>query len=179
VTANGKVIDITPDTRIGELLDAYPELEAVLIRMAPAFSRLSNPVLRKTVARVATLKQAAAIGGVPVPRMVSELRRAVGFQETTPTGEGTAGQPEEKPSWYRPECVVETMDARPMLEAGEPPVSAVLKGPRQLAPGQCFELITPFLPAPLVDVAKKQGFDAWWIEQESLFRTYFTPRSEG
>ncbi|MFB3905774.1 MAG: DUF1858 domain-containing protein [Acidobacteriota bacterium] len=176
MTANGKAIEITPDTRIGELLDNYPELEAVLIKMAPGFARLSNPVLRKTVARVATIKQAAAMGGIPVPRMINELRRAAGFQAVAVPTEGAAEPSSRKPSWYRPECVVETMDARPMLEAGEAPISAVLKELRQLAPGQCLELITPFRPAPLVDVARKQGFEAWSVEREQLYRTYFTPK---
>ena len=50
-------ITISPKTKVGELLDAYPELEPVLMAMSPAFEKLKNPVLRKTVARVATLQQ--------------------------------------------------------------------------------------------------------------------------
>lgn len=42
---------ITPETRVGELLDAYPQLEEALIRMAPAFAKPKNPLLRRTVAR--------------------------------------------------------------------------------------------------------------------------------
>lgn len=44
--------------RVAELLDAYPALEPVLVAQAPAFARLRNPVLRRTVARVATLEDA-------------------------------------------------------------------------------------------------------------------------
>ncbi len=51
---------ITPQTKVKELLDAYPELEPVLIDMAPAFKKLRNPVLRRTIARVTSIKQAAA-----------------------------------------------------------------------------------------------------------------------
>ena len=54
--AASKII-ISPKTKVGELLDNYPDLESVLMEMSPAFEKLRNPVLRKTVARVATLQQ--------------------------------------------------------------------------------------------------------------------------
>ena len=38
---------ISPQTKVGELLDAYPELEKVLFELSPAFSKLKNPILRK------------------------------------------------------------------------------------------------------------------------------------
>jgi len=177
VRVNGKLAEITPETRVGELLDNYPGLESVLVQMAPAFGKLSNPILRKTVARVATLRQAAAMGGVSLPRMINDLRRAAGFQEGS-IAETAAGWTGGEPLWYRPECVVKTMDARPMLEAGEAPIKLVLEALRQLTPGQCLELVTPFLPAPLMDAAKKQGFEAWSTGKEELYRTYFTQKSD-
>ena len=33
---------ITPQTKVAELLDAYPELEDVLVEMAPPFKKLRN-----------------------------------------------------------------------------------------------------------------------------------------
>lgn len=38
---------ITPKTKIYDLLESYPHLEAVLIATAPQFKKLKNPVLRK------------------------------------------------------------------------------------------------------------------------------------
>ena len=52
--ADKKDLLITPKTKVGELLDAYPELEPVLMGLAPAFNKLKNPVLRKTIGKVAT-----------------------------------------------------------------------------------------------------------------------------
>ncbi|MGD8491813.1 MAG: DUF1858 domain-containing protein, partial [Anaerolineae bacterium] len=51
---------IAPKTKVAELISAYPQLEQVLIDYVPAFEKLKNPVLRKTVARITTLQQAAA-----------------------------------------------------------------------------------------------------------------------
>lgn len=52
------MIQITPQTKVGELLDAFPELEETLFSLSPKFKHLKNPMLRKTVAKVATLYQA-------------------------------------------------------------------------------------------------------------------------
>ncbi|MFH1755446.1 MAG: DUF1858 domain-containing protein, partial [Candidatus Latescibacterota bacterium] len=54
---------ITPDMKVSALLEAYPELEDVLIGIAPAFKKLRNPVLRRTVAKLTSLRQAAQVGG--------------------------------------------------------------------------------------------------------------------
>ena len=62
---NAKLV-ITPKTKVAELLSTYPELEDVLVDMAPAFKKLKNPVLRRTIARVTSLQQAASVGEVPV-----------------------------------------------------------------------------------------------------------------
>jgi hypothetical protein len=73
-----KTLIITPKTKVLELIETYPELEDVLIEYAPAFKNLKNPVLRRTVAKIATLQQAAAIGGVKTEELINRLRKEVG-----------------------------------------------------------------------------------------------------
>jgi len=68
---------ITPKTKIFDLLEAYPELEETLIAVAPAFKKLKNPVLRNTITKVATLTQAAMIGGLKVEELIFKLRTEV------------------------------------------------------------------------------------------------------
>ncbi len=90
---------ITPKTRVGELLDTYPQLEPVLLKLAPAFAKLKNPVLRKTIGKVATLQQAAAIGNIAVSEVINTLRAELGqelFNESNIEGEINF----EKPDWY-------------------------------------------------------------------------------
>jgi hypothetical protein len=69
---------ITPQTKVGDLLKDFPELEETLVKIAPAFKKLRSPMLRRTVARVTNLAQAARVGGVPVDELIQKLRRAVG-----------------------------------------------------------------------------------------------------
>ena len=66
-------MQITPETRVGPLLDAHPELEDPLVAFVPAFDKLKNPVLRRTVARFATLEHAARVGGVALPELLAEF----------------------------------------------------------------------------------------------------------
>jgi hypothetical protein len=50
----------------------------------------------------------------------------------------------------------------------------VLKEIGALQHGQILELITPFLPAPLIDKGKEAGCLAWSLSESSdLIRTYF------
>jgi len=48
------------------------------------------------------------------------------------------------------------------------------------APGQIYELITPFEPEPLIEIIRQQGFAAWSYREESeLVKTYcYRPVSE-
>jgi hypothetical protein len=48
-------LSIEPSTKVAALLDRYPELEDVLIEMALPFKKLRNPILRRSVAKVASL----------------------------------------------------------------------------------------------------------------------------
>jgi len=71
-------LPITPETKVAAQPEAYPELEPVLIAAAPAFNKLSNPVLRRTIARVTSLRRAAEVAGLPVRELVVRLRAAAG-----------------------------------------------------------------------------------------------------
>ncbi len=164
--------DITPDTKVGALLDAYPELEDKLIELAPAFAKLRNPVLRKTVAKVATLRQAAQVGGVSLGTIITTLRKCAGLDaaEVGDTADDSSATP---PSWFSPEKIAKTLDARPMLEDGQHPITIVMKDLDTLPGGAIYELITPFVPAPLLDMAKQKGFESWSVsESEDCVKSY-------
>ena len=173
-----RITDITPETKIGPLLDAHPALESVLLDMSPNFAKLKNPVLRKTVAKIATLRQVAEIGGVPLASMINTLRSAAGIGDRfSESGAGTpTGGTNEAPAWVRSSAVAVTYDARPDIEAGEHPAQRVIAGLQQLSANEMYELITPFIPAPLIELARGKGYTAWSVkEQENVVRTFFTP----
>lgn len=164
---------ITPKTKVYELLESYPQLEDVLIEIAPVFKKLKNPVLRRTIARVTTLQQAAQVGQVPVHQMVNMLRQNVG-QDSLEGLEASVQGSTVKPSWLKEEKIVKRLDARPVIEQGGHPLGEVLTGVGDLKPGEVYELITPFLPAPLIERVVAQGFDNWSEKKsENHFINYF------
>ena len=71
-------MDITPKTKVGELLDNYPFMEEILIEISPAFAVLKKPILRRTVAKIATLQQASSIGEIKIEDLVNLIRSKVG-----------------------------------------------------------------------------------------------------
>ena len=111
----------------------------------PAFEKLKNPVLRRTVARVTTLQQAAAIGGVPVEDLINHLRKAVG--QDLFSGASAAAYNTIRPAWFAEDRVATGLDARAMLAAGEHPVNQVIADLQALPPGADLQA-GGALPAP-------------------------------
>jgi hypothetical protein len=174
-----KLADITPETKIGPLLEAYPALEHVLLDMSPHFARLKNPVLRKTVAKIATLRQVAEIGGVALPTLINTLRGAVGLD----TGASRhSAEPEhsaipmDAPAWFASRALAVTYDARPDLAQGMHPAQRVMSDLQTLGADDMYLLVTPFTPAPLIDLASGKGYTAWSHKEDNeTVKTYFTP----
>jgi hypothetical protein len=150
---------ITPATKVADLLESWPELEELLIAQAPAFRRLRNPVLRRTVARVASLEQAAGVGGVPVRELVAALRRAAGIPDAAAVeGDASGGStPQAPPEWLDRGRVTDVLDAEALLDAGEVPLTRVGARTRALGPGELLRIDSGFRPVPLVEALAKQG----------------------
>ena len=163
---------ITPKTKVSELLETFPELEDVLTDYVPAFKKLKNPVLRKTVARITSLQQAAAVGNVSVEDLINRLRNEVG--QDLYSGESGPGYVTEKPDWFLEDLVASEFDAREMLAAGEQPVNQVMADLNSLDKGAIYKVVAPFVPAPLLDKASSLGL-AHWIQKtgDEEFAVYF------
>lgn len=168
---NEKLI-ITPRTKVLQLIEAYPQLEDVLIGYVPAFKKLKNPILRRTVAKIATLQQAAAVGNVKVEDLINLLRREVGqdlFTESAGTLYNTT-----KPDWFAENLISKELDAKAMLAQGEQPVNQVMADFKDMGKGSVYKLIAPFLPAPLIDKASSLGLKHWLVkENDESYLVYF------
>jgi hypothetical protein len=163
---------ITPKTKVLQMIEAYPQLEDVLISYVPAFEKLKNPVLRRTVARIATLQQAASIGNIPVGDLINRLRSEVGQDLLT---DGTTSEYNQtEPDWFDEKLIGQELDAREMLAAGEQPVNQVMADLHNMKEGTIYKLTAPFLPAPLIDKAISMEISHWLKkEKEDLFYVYF------
>ncbi len=163
---------ISPKTKVLQLIETYPELEDVLIEFVPAFKKLKNPLLRKTVAKIATLQQASAIGNVKIEELINSLRKAVG--EDLISIEDNENYTTIKPEWFEESKILHSIDIREMLNRGEQPVNQVITELSNLPKGEIYKVISPFVPAPLIDKASSLEIKHWINKkEEELFEVYF------
>ena len=168
-------LPITPDTKVGPLLASYPQLEDVLIEISPTYRALKNPLLRRTVARVATLRQVARVGNVAIGALVNQLRAAVG-QPVTDVVEASATA-SARPDWAHDGQVTQRFDARDLIESGGHPLERVMRDLDRLGSGDVYLLITPFVPAPMIELVEQKGFVAFsnWFGP-AVVHSYFRRR---
>ena len=164
---------IHPQTRVGSLLDAYPGIEDALIEWVPVFAKLRNPVLRKTVAKVATLEQAAAIAAVPVRDLILFLRERTGQSSTTlaeseslraqeiSLGHAETQDADIPPDWLKDFTELSAVDADAMLAAGSHPLGVIQTRLRSMKPGHYLRLTSSFHPAPLFDAMRAHGVEVY------------------
>ncbi len=164
---------INPKTKVLELLEAYPELEPKLIELVPSFNKLKNPLLRRTIARITSLSQAAIVGNIPLEKLINFLRNEIG--QTTSQISETMEYTMLEPNWFSESKITKTLDARPMLEAGEHPVNIVISDLKGMNEDEIYELTAPFLPAPLIDKASSINFKHFVRQvSDQEFHIFFT-----
>ncbi len=166
-------LEIVPTVTVHSLLVAYPQLEEVLISMAPPFKKLKNPFLRKTVSKVATLRSISSVGGVPLSDLINKLRIEVGQPElsTSYDDEDYFG---DQPNWYKPDKIACILDESKMEDKDKMALSVILKEAKKVKQGEIIELTTSFLPAPGIDILRSKGYSVWTKkESEAVIKSYF------
>ena len=153
-------MDIQAKTKLFDLITSYPRLEDKIMKIAPPFQNLKNPILRKTVGKLATLEKVAKIGNLEVLDLVNTLRREVGQTEISASDSSKIEWTEGEPEWIKAEPQF-TVDGTEMLSRGEHPLNKVNALMRQLEPGRFLLLKTNFKPIPLIDEMEKQKYQVY------------------
>ncbi|MHC5035001.1 MAG: DUF2249 domain-containing protein [Planctomycetota bacterium] len=160
---------ITPDSKVGTILDEFPQLEAVIAELSPSFGALKTSALRQTVARATTLTQLAQADSLSIGIVVSRLRKAAGQEQSA-----VATSDQAQPDWATTDSAARALDARQIIEQGGHPLDRVMQGVAELGPGEVYELITPFVPTPLINLVRQQGFESHTMTAAAdEYRTYF------
>ncbi len=89
-------MELKPTTQLGPLLEQFPFLIDFLAGYAPKFKVIRNPIMRKTVARAATLEQAAKLGGVELKGLLRALAEAISDEADEEVIVAPAGGPGEE-----------------------------------------------------------------------------------
>jgi hypothetical protein len=172
-------MEITSSSKLFDVLEAYPFLEGQIVNIAPPFQNLKNPVLRRTVGKLATLEAVARVGGMDANRLVNTLRRAVGQDEI----QADAAEPgpieiperaEADPPWIAGEPQF-TVNGIALLQRGEIPLGKVNELLTRLDPDRYILLVTDFEPTPILEAMQKQNrrlYHKTRPDQENQHLTY-------
>jgi len=169
-------MEIDGRTKVGALLDAYPELEEPLIELVPAFAKLKNPVLRASVAKFVSLEKAARVGGIALPELLAFVHQRLGRKFDVRRAAGESPRPTTPPPWFDPAQVAEALDAEVLLAAGEHPLGAVRRALERQPPSAVITIRSSFEPAPLIDQLADRGMlVACWRQGEGFLTAFRKP----
>jgi uncharacterized protein (DUF2249 family) len=152
--------------RVADVIAGDPGLIDVFAAAAPAFERLRNPALRRVMARLVTVEQAARVAGLDPDELVARLNGGSGAPAPRPDqGEPMSSQhlESERPAALRgldPRLIVD-LDVRSDLRSGREPFSRIMEARRALPAGGVLRLRAIFEPVPLYAVFHRQGFRHW------------------
>jgi len=148
--------EITLETKIADLLNNYEGMKDILIEINPKFKKLNNPVLRRTVAKLAGIKQAAIVGGMDPLDLLNQLRIAVGQAPLADVSDGDSVATEEIPEWIsqEPKC---TLDANAILDEERNPLAELHGALKKIERGELIVIEADFQPEPLIEEMLKSG----------------------
>jgi len=166
-------LEITPSVTVHSLLEAYPQLEDVLINIAPPFKKLKNPFLRRSVAKVATIQHIASVGGIPLDDLIAQICeavdqpvRGVSYEDQDYLG--------EQPDWFSLDKIALSVDEEKVGDKDKMTLVIILSEANKVESGEIIVLVTSFLPAPGIDILKSKGYAVWTRkESDVLFESYF------
>lgn len=152
--------------RIHAVLARDERLLEVLATASPTFEKLRNAALRKTMARLVTVEQAAKIAGLDANTLLDRLNRALENPDEAlaatatepPKKIDTASTPVPEALLAIPAEKVVDCDVRPDLRAGKEPFRRILDAARTTPDGGLLKVWAIFEPAPLYGVLGRQGF---------------------
>lgn len=161
---------IRASDRLQQVFERDERLVDVMASHSPQLAKLRNSPMRRIMARVTTVEQAARLCGVSATSLVGDLNRALGLATTPddhdipvgPTGGRPApevGATGGRPARGRPAHAPSVeLDVRDDLRNGREPFSRIITAVAALHDGEVLHLRATFEPVPLFALLDKRGF---------------------
>ncbi len=153
-------VPISPQDKVHDVLARDESLVEVFVRAAPHFAKLRNRAMRRVMARLITVEQAARTAKIPTDRLVRELNAALGLADERSSADATANAPDAVPLGARhpPNAAVVELDVRDDLRSGREPFSRIMSAVAVLRDDDVLCLRAIFEPVPLFTILAKRGF---------------------
>lgn len=167
--------------KIYTILKKYPELKDVLFQISPKFVKLNNPIMLKTMGKIASVEDAAKIAGIPVQDILIRLNKAVNSEldldqvQINPIDGVEEGKKKSTEQTTNPEWVIlkesfQKVDVREV----EDPFPIIMKLAKDTPINEGFCIIQKFDPVPLYNALEKKGYEHTTIEQtKDEYHAYF------
>jgi len=164
--------EITLETKIATLLNDYKGMKDILIKINPKFKKLNNPVLRRTLAKIAGVRQAAIVGSMDPMDLLNQLRIAVGQTPIESTNMKEVVSTLEVPAWIDTEPKA-TLDANALLDKEDNPLVKSYNILKKMDDGDILTITADFQPEPLIEEFEKSGYEVYCQEvNDTHFITY-------
>jgi TusA-related sulfurtransferase len=153
---------VRPADTVSDVLARSESLVEVFVRHAPHFAKLRNRAMRRVMARLITVEQAARTAHVPTERLLQDLNDALGIPTSAADIDHVPAAPADGsapcPVTHPTEASVVELDVRAGLRLGREPFATIMAAVGALRDGDVLLLHTSFEPVPLFDVLAKRGF---------------------
>jgi uncharacterized protein (DUF2249 family) len=151
---------ISPQDRVSDVLARDETLVDVFVRQAPHFAKLRNRAMRRIMARLITVEQAARTANIPVDLLVRELNAALGIEGDCPPQSlvRMKDRSSDDARQHPASASVVDLDVREDLRSGREPFSRIMSAVAALRDDHVLRLRTTFEPVPLFNVLGKRGF---------------------
>ena len=147
--------------RVSDVLARDESLVEIFIRYAPHFEKLRNRMMRRVMARLVTVEQAARTANASPERLVDELNRALGIAAvaTSDDVDGRSTDTAAATHERHPErATIVELDLRDDLRSGREPFSRIMSAVAALGSDEVLHLRSIFEPVPLFAALGKRGF---------------------
>jgi len=165
--------EITLDTKIADLLNSSENMKDILIEINPKFKKLNNPVLRRTLAKIAGVRQAAIVGGMDPMDLLNQLRKAVGQAVVDVNMVSKEEIEAEKVPEWTLDGSKQILNANEILDADRNPLAELHKILKAIDKNEVIAIEADFQPEPLIDEMLKAGHEVFTKHiNENHFVTY-------
>ena len=154
-----RTVPVSRDDRVSDVLARDESLVETFIRYAPQFEKLRNRTMRRVMARLVTVEQAARMANVPPERLIDALNRALRIPSAATTDVERSIDAGAEASEHHPEhAAVVELDVRDDLRSGREPFSRIMGAVATVGSDEVLHLRSIFEPVPLFTALGKRGF---------------------
>jgi hypothetical protein len=130
----------------------------IIASHSPQLARLRHSPMRRVMASVTTVAQAARLCRMPADALVRDLNRAIGIDAGSETADPAPAEIIADTRIPAFGSVME-LDVREELSRGGEPFSRIMAAVAALGADEALHLRAPFEPVPLFGVMQKRGFE--------------------